>query len=133
LIGRTSKGFFLRRRRRSIQGRAFHLADPRGGAPFRWHAENPLASFRRVMKRLFALLVCALVFAVNACEKHSASELADEHGAGEKHDVALPHQPAGMPSNPTGSGPTDAPMKRGDEPSEAGKKDPSPKFFQDKK
>jgi hypothetical protein len=85
------------------------------------------------MKRLSALSICALILAVNACDRHAASELEGGHGAGEKHDTALPHQPAAMPSNPTGSGPTDAPMKRGDEPSEAGKKDPSPKFFQDKK
>ena len=85
------------------------------------------------MKRLSALLLCALILAVNACEKHDASELEGGHGTAGKHDAALPHQPPAMPSNPTGSGPVDVPMKRGDEPSEAGKKDPSPKFFQDKK
>ena len=46
------------------------------------------------MKRIFALLLlCAFGLAFNACEKHSATELEDVHGAADTHAPAAKHGP----------------------------------------
>ncbi len=50
------------------------------------------------MKRLSALALCALALLVNACEKHPASRLPDEHATqfgqhGTEHHGAEKHAP----------------------------------------
>lgn len=68
------------------------------------------------MQRLSILSVCVLTVLATACEKHPASELPREHGAGEPH-AAVPTAPADAPK------PAEAEVKPGE----------APKFFPDSK
>jgi hypothetical protein len=78
----------------------------------------------------FSLLALAGL-AIGACERHSASELAGEHGVAQAapaapDKVATPLSPEGVPTNPAGAGPVDT--KTGDK---KGTATGTKKFFPD--
>jgi hypothetical protein len=82
------------------------------------------------MKRLSALALCALALLVNACEKHPASRLPDEHATqfgqhGTEHHGAEKHAPKSAAEHHAPATPAT--------PAAEAKPGEAPKFFPEKK